>query len=741
MIRYNEQTRVFTLETKNTSYIFGFCNDFIPVNIYYGKKIRNVPEFEKKMYGVASSMSPVAPGTTTSVNQLPMEFSTYGCGDFRLPTVHLKFADGTSMSRYTYKGHKIFDGKKKLEALPATYVENDSEAQTLELTLYDNLKNVSVTLLYTVFEELDAIARSTKITNESNENVNVCRVMSATVDFTAMGPDYDMVHLDGAWARERSVVRRPLDNVNQEIYSRTGASSAYHNPFFALMEKKADELSGSVYGFNLIYSGNFTAGVEVDTYNTARAYIGINPFNFNWLLEPGQSFQSPEAVLVYSDEGLSGMSRIYHKLYRTRLCRGKFRDIERYALVNNWEGTYFNITEEKIVDIAKKGKETGLELMVLDDGWFGKRYNDKSSLGDWYVNREKLPNGIDGLANKVNEVGMKFGLWFEPEMVSPDSDLYRAHPDWAMHINGMTSSTGRNQLVLDLSRDDVCDYIINAVSDVLSSANIEYVKWDYNRAFSEIGSDLLSAERMGEICHRYTLGLYRIYETLTSRFPDILWEGCSSGGARYDGGILYYMPQIWASDDSDAGERMNIQYGTSVVYPFSSMGSHVSAVPNHQTGRITSMKTRGDMAMMGQFGFELDMSLMSDEEIAEAAEIVKKYKKYGEIFHKGDLYRLRSPFETNEAVLEFISEDKNTVIVVFCKRVGENVSPVGKIIKLAGLDPNASYRETEGDGNTKGVVFGSMVGTVYGGDELMNRGIMYIGAKDFETNVRVFVKE
>ncbi len=712
------------------------------LNLYYGKKLKDFDYELADLAMIGRSHSNVEAGLDGAGHGdiHSLDFATFGNADLRLPTLHLKYTDGSVISCFKYRSHKIYAGKPALDGLPATYVENDNEATTLELELFDEVSKVAVTLLYTAFNEIDAIARSMRVKNESENTVEITHIMSATLDIQSAANDFDMLHLDGAWGRERYVRRQPIFKGNQEIYSRRGGSSHNHNPFFALVNKNATELAGEVYGFNLIYSGNFTAGVECDVYNTTRAYIGINPFTFNWDLKPGADFQSPEAVLTYSDEGISGMSRIYHKLYRTRLCRGKFRDIERYPLINNWEGTYFSFTEEKLIDIAKKGAEIGLDLFVLDDGWFGKRDDDKSSLGDWFVNYNKLPSGLDGLADKINALGMKFGLWFEPEMVSPDSDLFRAHPDWAIQAQGRASSLGRNQLVLDLSRDDVCDYIIKVLSDILANANIEYVKWDMNRSFSEFGSFYLDGDHQGELCHRYVLGLYKIMETLVTRFPNILWEGCASGGGRFDGGILYYMPQIWTSDCSDAGERMQIQYGTSICYPFSTMGSHVSAVPNHQTRRICSMATRGDMAAMGQFGYELDMSQMTDEEIEQAKEQVKFYKKYGEVFHKGDLYRLRSPFEGNEAVFEFISEDKNTVILNYANRLCTINNSIVRV-KLAGLDPDGIYEEV--DGHIGNNIFANRIkiGRKYSGEYLMNYGLKFTNQNDFQTTIRIFVKK
>ncbi|MDY3928340.1 MAG: alpha-galactosidase [Clostridia bacterium] len=455
--------------------------------------------------------------------------------------------------------------------------------------------------------------------------------------------------------------------------------------------------------------------------------MGINSFDFNWLLKPGEEFNAPETVMVYSAHGLGEMSRTYHKLYRTRLCRGKYRDIERPILINNWEGTYFDFNEEKILNIAKTAKKAGVELMVLDDGWFGKRNDDRSSLGDWYVNKEKLPNGIGGLAKKINDLGMMFGLWFEPEMISPDSDLYREHPDWCLHVEGRERSEGRNQLILDLSREDVCDYIIDFMTDYLKNAPISYIKWDMNRNMTEIGSALLPPERQEETAHRYMLGLYKILEKLTSEFPDVLFEGCSGGGGRFDAGMLPYFVQYWTSDDTDAGMRMYIQHGTSMVMPSSTMGSHVSAVPNHQTGRTSSLKTRGAVAMCGQFGYELDVTQMTDEELSEIAQQIKEYKEIREVVHKGDMYRLESPFEGRNTVWEYVSEDKNTVVLF---RFTTESLPAYRSVKekFEGLEENALYVRRDN-------------GEIYSGSVLMNCGILFKNQQDFDSEIVIFDKK
>lgn len=729
MIKFDSENKIFHLQTKNTSYVFGFLKDKFLVHLYWGKKLSS-EAFDFDMFidspKYCRNMCPRDyKEFALSRDCLPAEFSTFGNTDQRTPSFHAVYNNGSFITELLYDSHIIYKGKKPLDGLPATYVEEQDEADSLELTLKDGLTGIKVVLTYTVFNELDAITRSVKVINGGSDRVRLESVLSAVIDFK--DSEYDFIHLPGTWARERHPERVPLMQGKQIVDSARGNSSAQHNPFFALVGKNTTESEGDAYGFNLVYSGNFTAGVEVDPFNTSRAFIGINPFGFAWQLESGEEFRSPEAVLVYSDEGIGGMSRIYHKLYRTRLCRGKFRDIERYVLINNWEATYFNFNEEKILNIAKKASEVGVELLVLDDGWFGKRNSDTCSLGDWFVNTEKLPGGLTQLAKKVNDLGMKFGLWFEPEMVSPDSDCYRAHPDWCIHSKDRIRSEGRNQLVLDLSRQDVCDYIYNCLYENLSTVNISYVKWDYNRTMSNIGSALLPADRQGELYHRYILGLYSVLEKLTADFPDVLFESCSSGGARFDPGMLYYMPQTWTSDDTDALERVSIQYGTSMCYPYSAMGAHVSIVPNHQVGRTTPISTRGNIAMQGQFGYELDLNRLSEGEIESVKQQIKTYKKLGPVFHKGNLYRLVTPENGHFVSNEFISEDENTVVV---SNVVLRAVPNSSVyyLKLKGLDRNASYVLEE-------------TGKEYGGDILMSSGIPYQLSRDYETKVLVFNKK
>lgn len=707
-IVYDASSKTFNLSTSKTSYVLKVLDSNHVAHVYWGKKIK-----AKNLDYVLRSKNWGSFLTNTDniddfmLEMTPQEYPGYGSTDLRTPAVELQFSDGTSATDFRYESHNIYAGKNKLNNLPATYVEDENEAMTLELTLVDSLKNVKLILSYSVFEEFDAITRSVKIINESNEDVNINRVLSANVDFR--DSDYELLQLSGAWARERHIIRKEIRSGSQSIESRRGSSSHAQNPFMALVRKDTTEQHGEVYGFSLIYSGNFLANVEVDMYENARVQIGINPFDFTWLLKSKEEFTAPEAVLVYSNEGLTGMSHIYNCLYGKRLCKGKYRDEVRPILINNWEATYFDFNETKIKEIAREATNLGMELFVLDDGWFGKRDDDNSSLGDWFVNEEKLKGGLNKLATEINKMGLQFGLWFEPEMVSPISELYKEHPDWCIHIPGRNRSEARRQLILDYSREDVCNYIIEKISEVLSSAPISYVKWDMNRNMSEIGSAKLPANRQREVAHRYILGLYKVLEEITTRFPDVLFESCSGGGGRFDPGMLYYMPQTWTSDNTDAIERLKIQFGTSMVYPNASIGCHVSAVPNHQVDRITPIETRGVVAMSGNFGYELDITKLPESEKEIIKEQVKLYKEIRETIQFGKCYRLSSPFENNDIAWMFISKDCEEIIVSFVRTLAK---PNSKFIslKLVGLDESSKYE-----------ILGENI--IVGGDELMNIGL------------------
>lgn len=726
-IRYDAERKLFHLQTKSASYVMGLFRDHYLFHLYWGKKIRPADLTDLLIVRERSFSPNVYPEDRSfSLDTLPQEYPAFGAGDFRTPAYQVELANGTSVTELRYVSHTIVQGKPPLQGLPSVYTELDGEAQTLELVLEDPAAGLRAVLSYTVMEELDALTRSVRLENIGGTPLKLNRALSASVDFDHDG--FDLLQLSGAWSRERHLVRRPLAYGLQGIESRRGASSHQQNPFLALLSPDAGEEHGEVYGFNLVYSGNFSAQAEVDQFRTTRVSIGINPFGFRWLLEPGETFQTPEAVMVYSDQGLGGMSRTYHKLYRTRLVRGAYRDQPRPVLINNWEATYFDFDADKIESIAQAAKELGIELFVLDDGWFGHRDDDTTSLGDWTVDRNKLPDGLADLAGRVNRLGLQFGLWFEPEMVSPDSELYRSHPDWCLHVPDRRRSQARGQLILDLSRPEVCDYIIRSVGEVLRSAPIAYVKWDMNRHMTEAGSAALPPERQAETPHRYMLGLYRVMDAITREFPHVLFESCSGGGGRFDPGILHYMPQTWTSDDTDAVERLKIQYGTSIVYPASAMGAHVSAVPNHQVHRTTPLKMRGDVAMSGNFGYELDLTRFTAEEKEQVIGQVAFYKEIRNLVQQGDMYRLLSPFEGNETAWMFVSGDRSSALAGYFRVLAEP-NGANRRLRLQGLDPDRNYVLQE-------------TGAVYGGDRLMHAGIPVQDLHgDFQSKLFYFIAE
>lgn len=709
-IHYNSDQKTFHLKAKDTSYVMGILRDGYLVHYYWGRGVseyRHANKFQYVDRGFSGNPYDHRHDRTFSLDTLPQEYPQYGNTDFRKPAYQVQLDNGSTITDLRYVEHKIIKGKPMLEGLPSTYVENENEAETLEILMEDSLIGLKVLLSYTVFEQYNVITRSVRFINNGTDSVKLLSALSLSVDFR--DADFDFLHLHGAHVKERHIARQPLRPGIQSVESTRGASSHQHNPFMALLRKDVTEEHGEVYGFNFVYSGNFLAQAEVDQFNHTRVTMGINPFDFSWKLESGESFQTPEVVMVYSSEGLGGMSRTFHELYRTRLARGAYRDKERPILVNNWEATYFDFNAEKILDIATVGQDLGIELFVLDDGWFGKRDDDTSSLGDWFVDRNKLPDGLSHLAHSVNHMGMQFGLWFEPEMISVDSELYREHPEWCLHVPNRNRSESRRQLILDFSREDVCEEITKRVCDILASAPISYVKWDMNRHMTEVGSALLPADRQRETAHRYMLGLYKVMDAITSAFPNILFESCSGGGGRFDPGILYYMPQTWTSDNTDAVSRLKIQYGTSLVYPIISMGSHVSAVPNHQVHRITSLKMRGDVAISGNLGYELDLTQMTDEEKEIVKEQVSYYKETRQLIQFGDFYRLKSPFEGNITAWLFTNKEKSEALVFYFRVLDEPAAPLTSL-QLKGIDPAKQYLVAGTD-------------QVFGGDELLYAGL------------------
>ena len=620
---------------------------------------------------------------------LPYACPTDGRGDYRPSMVRVCDKTGQHISELGYVSHSIFRGKPVLEGLPATYTENENEATTLKIVLEDSISHLKAVLSYTLFEHDGALAVSTEYLNAGYETLALERAFSACISLSGR---FSMLHLEGAWGRERKPETVPPARLTRTVSSSRGASGHDHNPFAAFSAPGTDEFQGEVLGVSLVYSGDFEISADENAYGTTRVVAGINPATFRWQLGPGDRFQTPECVCVYSDRGFSVMSQTYHRLYRERLCRGVWRDRERPILINNWEATYFHFDHRKLLKIARAAAKAGIELFVLDDGWFGARDTDDGYLGDWTVDLRKLPHGLKALSGEINQLGLLFGLWFEPEMVSENSELYRAHPDWCLHVPGRRRTPARNQLILDLSLEEVQNYLIDAVGTILSSASISYVKWDMNRNFKEAGSDLLLDGREGELNHRYMLGVYRVMETLTRSFPEVLFEGCSGGGGRFDPGMLYYMPQIWTSDDSDALERIRIQYSTSYVYPASAMGAHVSATPNHQVSRITTLQARGDVALGGNFGYELDLSTLSPAELEEISRQVERQKALRNTTLRGEFTRLSSPFDGNLAAWQFVDTDR---IILGVYRLLAIPNPAPTVVKLKNL-PVGDYLLEDG---------------------------------------------
>jgi alpha-galactosidase len=708
-----ENTGLFHLQSAGMSYLIQIVDGY-PIHVYWGDKLKH-----REPMADLFIHTPEKAG----LDRLFQEYPQYGSGDFRNPAYQVELEDGTRITELKYEGYKLIRGKPSLAGLPAVYVENETEAETLELELKDAYSGLKVVLIYTVFADRNVIIRSARLSNEGGKKLRLLRALSASIDFMDKG-DLEIIYLSGAWAREGNMTRRALHQGETRIDSKRGMSSHQLNPFSALVTPDTTENHGEAYGFSLVYSGGFEAVAEVDSFGSTRMSMGVNSFDFTWLLNPSDSFQTPEVVMVYSKQGLGEMSRTYHRLYRTRLCRGEYRDKERPILVNNWEATYFNFNADKLLAIAEEGSKLGIELFVLDDGWFGKRDSDNSSLGDWYEDRRKLPDGLADVAERINRLGLKFGLWFEPEMISPDSDLYREHPDWCLHVPGRRRSEARWQLVLDYTRKEVRDYIYDSLSAIFSSVPVSYVKWDMNRALTEMGSASLPSERQSETAHRYVLGLYELLERITTAYPNILFESCSSGGGRFDPGMLYYMPQTWTSDNTDAVERLKIQYGTSLVYPVSAIGAHVSAVPNHQVGRITPLDFRGNVAMSGNFGYELDLTKFSDEEKEIVKNQVITYKQIRGLVQKGDMYRLKSPFEGNESAWMFVSEDKEEAVVYYFQVMAVPNAP-RRTLRLDGLNPELEYEVWSGDPGEK---------SSYGGDRLMQLGLrLTYHQKDYES--------
>jgi len=648
------------------------------------------------------------------------ELPTPDSGDYRLPALAVRHADGSQVLDLRYAAHRILAGKPAIEGLPSTYTEDAAEADTLEIDLLDATSGLTATVRLTIFRDHGAIARSITVRNGGSTPARITTLMSASLDL--LDGDWELISLHGAWSRERHVVRAALLPGRQVTESLRGSSSLEQSPFLALVRPSTTEAAGEAIGLSLVYSGDFLADAQLDLYSTVRLRLGLHPDSFEWLLEPGAEFTSPEAITVHSSAGLGGMSDTFHRLFRTRLARGEWRDRPRPVLLNNWEGTYFDFDEERLVGIATTARDLGVDLFVLDDGWFGVRDSDDRSLGDWVVDTRKLPNGIDGLAERVTALGIDFGIWIEPEMVNANSDLFRAHPDWAIGVPGRPRTESRQQLVLDMGRAEVVDYLYDALEAVLGSAPISYVKWDMNRTMTETYGLGLPPERQGEMRHRYILGLYQLYQRLTDRFPHILFESCSSGGGRFDAGMLAYAPQAWTSDDTDAMERVRIQWGTSLAFPVSSMGAHVSAVPNHQVARITPLATRAAVAFFGAFGYELDPVAMDARDRAQVVDQIAWFKAHRETLQYGRFLRLQSPFEAtgNDTAWMSVSDDARHAVVGWYRELSRAI-PGPRSIALRGLDPATRYRVRVWPASDDTLVRRNEFER--GGDELMSAGL------------------
>lgn len=716
MITYNEKQRVFQLDTPNTTYMIGIVDEenFIG-HIYYGRKLKNADA----SYLMRTDEPPFVPSKNNRercsfYDCFPFEYPTAGLGDYREGCIGVRTAAGHAGAMLSYVSHEIVAGKPELEGLPATF-GTEEDCTTLRLLCEDKYVGMQVELLYTVFRDTDAITRSVRVTNVGAEHFYLTKVYSACIDMD--NRDYDMVSLHGSWARERHIQRKTLGYGIQNVSSFRGESSHQDHPFLALADKNATQENGEIYAMNFVYSGNFRAQAEVTQFDYVRMTMGIHPENFCWKLESGGHFQAPEVVMVYTDKGFDAMTAAFHRLYKKHLIRSAYKDKKRPILINNWEATYFDFNTEKLLSIAQEASKLGIEMLVMDDGWFGRRNADDCALGDWKVNEEKIKGGLKYLVDEVNKLGMKFGIWFEPEMISPDSDLYRAHPDWAIAIPGRPGTESRQQFVLDLSRQEVVDCVYEQVAAVLRSANIEYVKWDMNRQLTNIGSCGLPADRQGELYHRYVLAVYRMQERLTKEFPNLLLENCSGGGARFDPGMLYYSPQIWCSDDADAIERLEIQEGTALLYPLSTMGAHVSDCPNHTVGRVTPFETRGIVALAGTFGYELDVTKIPQEDRDQIPDQIAMYHKYNDLVREGDYYRIASYAQNHKYdCWQIVSEDRKQSLVTFVQ-VLNRANFKSRRILLKGLDAEKQYRVAFVNDD-------SIVDKVYSGDVLMKAGLL-----------------
>ena len=710
-IIFDENNRLITLNTKNSTYQMKIDEYGFLLHLYYGKRTNGNMDYILVNLDRGFSGNPYDAGDNRkySLDALLQEFPCRGAGDFRSPVFDVRYEDGSFGCDLRYESHIIKDGKYGLSGLPAVYENSDMDkAQTLEITLSDKVSGIKVILYYGIIESLDIITRAAKVINENKNNIYIEKLQSACLDFVS--GNFDLITFYGRHAMERNIQRQSVGHGSYRIGSRRGTSSHQYNPLMILADSDANEDYGNCYAMSFVYSGGFLGEAEKDQYGQTRMQLGLMEEQFSYCLKSGESIIAPEVIMSYSDRGLAVLSQNLHKCIRENVCRGKYKNEVRPVLVNSWEASYFDIDKNSIVNLAKNAAELGVEMLVMDDGWFGKRDDDNSGLGDWFTNENKIGCSLKELVESVNNCGIKFGIWVEPEMVNEDSDLYRKHPDWAFAVPGKKPVRSRNQLVLDFSRKEVVDYIYDSITKVIESGNIEYIKWDMNRSIANVYSS--EDKYQGNVYYDYVLGLYNFLERLNKNYPDILIEGCSGGGGRFDAGMLYYTPQIWCSDNTDAIDRTKIQYGTSFGYPVSAVGAHVSAVPNHQTGRSVSIDTRGVVAMSGSFGYELDLGKVSEAEKNTIKEQIKTFKKEAELIHNGLYYRLSDPYKDPVAAWEFVSKDGDDVLVnVVCLKMHGNMQPL--YVRFKGLNENVTYKDVK-------------TGKIYPAEALMNIGMPFM---------------
>ena len=711
-IHISKDERLFHLETEKSSYIFRVLENQQLQHLYYGKRIRvkenyeNLASYQTRGFEVSYT----ADEEQIQLSMISNEYASYGKGDFRHPGYQVQDVTGSRITELKYQGYTLSTGKKRLEILPSTFDDEGDRSEVLTITLKDDVIGLVVKLNYTVFPKQNVIVRNVEFINEGEDELKLLKAMSLQLDLP--DDEFDFIHFSGAWLRERQLYRTALRPGVQSIDSLRYSSSPQNNPFFMLSRKNTTEESGEVYGFNFVYSGNFQNSIEVDHFSTTRVLVGVNPVEFEYLLEPKMSFMTPEAVMSYSAQGMNVLSQQLAIFYREHLVNPHFAKRPRPIVLNSWETMYFNLTTDKVLELAKCGQQLGVELFVLDDGWFGHREGDNSSLGDWTTDYRRLPKGISYIADEIHKMGMQFGLWFEPEMISIDSELYRTHPEWMICTPHRKPSVGRHQYVLDFTNQEVIDYLFDAISSIIQETKLEYIKWDYNRHITDAFTATLPATKQMEFGHRYILGVYQLLERLTKAYPEVLFESCSSGGGRFDLGMMYYAPQAWTSDDTDPIERLKIQHGTSYGYSLSMMSAHVSASPNEQSGRRTSLDTRAGVAYFGVFGYELDVTTLEAAEAEKVKEQIDFYKRYREVFQYGNFYRIRSPFEDDVVDWQVVSSDKSTAILLHTSLIS-HLNPGYSLVKFCGLDEDKRYTISGMDEE-------------FFGDELMNAGIKII---------------